>query len=177
MEPGTYKVLVVDDEEGVREIVCSVLRQRGNICDQASDGQEALEKLSREKYDAAVIDFSMPKMNGIVLMREILKSNPNFPVMIMTGFKDAQFEGQPIDEKAVSDGAIDFLEKPFSIEGFWLRFYKMMENSKIMLQLKARQEDLHKISNVMIGELQRESREKIQVLEKEIEDLKKKLQV
>ncbi len=177
MEPGTYRVLVVDDEEGIREIVSSVLGQRGNICDQASDGQEALEKLSREKYDAAVIDFSMPKMNGIVLTREILKSNPDFPVMIMTGFKDAQFEGQPIDEKAVSAGAIDFLEKPFSIEGFWLRFYKMMENSKTMLQLKARQEDLHKISNVMIGELQRESREKIQLLEREIEGLKKKLQV
>ena len=114
MEPGTYRVLVVDDEEGIREIVCSVLRQRGNICDQASDGPEALEKLSQGKYDAAVIDFSMPKMNGIVLMREILKSNPDFPVMIMTGFKDAEFEGKPIDEKGSEHDTWDSEAPEFS---------------------------------------------------------------
>ena len=175
MESETYKVLVVDDEQGIREVICSTLSQRGHVCDQAADGQEALEKFSHEKYDAAVIDFSMPKMNGIVLMREILKIKPEFPIMIMTGFKDAQFEGTSIDEKAVAAGATDFLEKPFTIEGFWLRFYKMIENFKILLQMKARQEDLHKISNEMIGDLQKESREKIQLLEKELEALKKKL--
>jgi len=170
-----YKVLVVDDESSIRDIICETLALKGHQGFHAANGTEALEKFSSENFDAAVIDVSMPQMDGITLTREILKQKPEFPIMIMTGFKDAKINTHPVDEEAISAGAIDFLEKPFIIEVFWLRFYKMMVNYKTLFEMRAKQEALHKIGNEMIDNLQKESREKIRALENDLEKLRKKL--
>ena len=170
-----YKVLVVDDESEIRDIICSTLTLRGHQGFHAANGTEALEKFSSENFDAAVVDVAMPIMDGITLTREILKRKPGFPIMIMTGFKDAQINKHPVNEEAILAGAIDFLEKPFSIEGFWLRFHKMMINCKTIFEMNAKQEALQKIGNEMIGDLQKESREKIRALENELEELRKKI--
>jgi two-component system C4-dicarboxylate transport response regulator DctD len=138
-----YKVLVVDDESSIRDIICETLALKGHLGFHAASGTEALEKFSAEDFDAAVIDVSMPQMDGISLTREIVKRKPDFPIMIMTGFKDAKINSHPVDEEALSAGAIDFLEKPFVIE--------------------------------VIDNLQKESSEKIRVLEHDLEELKKKL--
>ncbi len=170
-----YKVLVVDDEPAIRNIICEILAKKGHQGFHAANGIEALEKLPAENFDAAVIDVTMPKMDGITLTREIIKRKPDFPIMIMTGFKDAKINAHPVDEAAISAGAIDFLEKPFSVEGFWLRFYKMMINCRTIFEMNAKQEALQKIGNEMIGDLQKESNEKIRALENDLEALRKKI--
>ena len=111
-----YRVLVLDDEAEIREIICSTLALKGHQGFQAANGSEALGKFSAENFDAAVVDVSMPEMDGITLTRKILNLKPAFPVMIMTGFKDAQINNHPVNEEAISAGAVDFLEKPFSLE-------------------------------------------------------------
>jgi DNA-binding NtrC family response regulator len=171
-----YKILVVDDQGDIREIISSILTARGHFCEHASNGLEALEKFNNEKYDAAIIDVVMPKMDGITLTKEIMKRNPEFPIMIMTGFAKDGYMGHPVNEEAISAGAIDFLEKPFTIEGFWLRFCKMMNNFRLIFQMKTYHAEIQKRSSEMIGSLQQESMEKIRALETEIEELKKKLQ-
>ncbi len=170
-----YKVLVVDDEAAIRDIICETLERKGHQGFQAANGREALEKFSSENFDAAVIDVAMPQMDGITLTREIVKRKPDFPIMIMTGFKDAKINSHPVNEEAISAGAIDFLEKPFAVEAFWLRFYKTMINYKTLFEMRVKQEDLQKISNEMIGDLQKESREKIRALESDLEKMQKKL--
>jgi diguanylate cyclase (GGDEF)-like protein len=125
MEPSNLKVLIVDDEETVGNLLVSLLSNRGYECQTAKDGIEALEKIKNNSFDSAVIDVVMPIMDGITLTKELLKLYPKFPIMIMTGHADEHSA-----ESAIAAGAREFMKKPFSIEEFILRFDKMMRDHK-----------------------------------------------
>jgi diguanylate cyclase (GGDEF)-like protein len=120
-----YKVLVVDDEEQIRNFILSLFSKYGHSCETAKDGIEALEKLKKNSFDSAVIDIVMPLMDGITLIKESLILCPNFPIMIMTGHADEHSSGS-----AIAAGAREFIKKPFSIDEFILRFDKMMRDHK-----------------------------------------------
>ncbi len=125
MEPLSLKILIVDDEEMVRNLLVSLLSKRGHKCETAKDGVEALEKIKKSSFDSAVIDVVMPLMDGITLTKELLKLYPKFPIMIMTGHSDEHSA-----ESAIAAGAREFIKKPFSIDEFILRFDKMMRDHK-----------------------------------------------
>src|SRR4030067_824529 len=82
MRPLNLKILIVDDEETVRNFVVSLLSKHGHECDTVKDGIEALEKIKKNSFDAAIIDVVLPLMNGIDLTKELLRFNPNLPIMI-----------------------------------------------------------------------------------------------
>ena len=120
---GSYRVLIVDDEEPVSNFIVSLFSKYGHSCETAKDGIEALEKIKKNAYDSAVIDVVMPLMDGITLTKELLKLHPKFPVMIMTGHADEDSAAS-----AIVAGAREFIKKPFSIDEFVLRFDKMMHD-------------------------------------------------
>ena len=122
---GSYKVLVVDDDESVTNLIASLFVKYGHSCEVAKDGTEALEKFKKNSFDSAVIDIVMPHMDGITLTNELVNSYPNLPVMIMTGHADERSAGS-----ALAAGAREFIKKPFSIDEFILRFDKMMRERK-----------------------------------------------
>jgi len=119
------KILIVDDKEMMSSFVVSLLSQHGHQCETAKNGIEALEKIKKNSFDAAVIDVVMPLMDGISLTKELLRLYPNLPVMIMTGHADDHSA-----ESAIAAGAREFIKKPFSIDEFILRFDKMMRDHK-----------------------------------------------
>jgi diguanylate cyclase (GGDEF)-like protein len=121
----SYKILIVDDEEQVLNVIVSLFSKYGHSCETAKDGIEALEKLKKNPFDSAVIDIVMPLMDGITLTRELENLYPNLPVMIMTGHADEHSAGL-----AIAAGAREFIKKPFSIDEFILRFDKMMRDRK-----------------------------------------------
>lgn len=164
------KILIVDDEPPIRGLLVSFLSSSGHKCDTAGNGKEALDRLGQNQFDAVITDVVMPEMDGITLTREISQKYPDLPVMVMTGFSD-EFSAQ----KAVSAGAREFIKKPFSIAEFSLRLNKMMRDHEILREINAKKEEIEEISNQMISGLQIESREKIENLRREMEDLKKKL--
>lgn len=130
MEPSgpeaKVSVLVVDDNEALREVIAIILSQRGHRCEFAENGVEAMRKVVRNSFDAVVTDVDMPEMDGISLTRILTQQFPNLPVMIITG--------QPHDnsmESAITAGAREFLEKPFDISEFVMRFHKMLRASKV----------------------------------------------
>ena len=127
MDTRRYKVLVVDDDPDIREIVASFLASEGHDCDLAKDGAEALDKTNAGRFDAIITDFSMPRMNGVALASELLKQNRSFPVIIMTGSID---EGTT--EKIVSAGVSDLLYKPFSMSELGARFERMMRKHEAL---------------------------------------------
>jgi CheY-like chemotaxis protein len=73
METSRYKVLVVDDNESVRNLVVTLLSRGGHQCTTAADATKALEKACEEKLDAVISDIIMPGVDGITLTRELLK--------------------------------------------------------------------------------------------------------
>jgi len=121
----SYKILIVDDEEQVRNLMVSLFPKYGHSCETAKDGIEALEKIKKNAFDSAVIDIVLPLMDGITLTKELLRLYPKLPVMIMTGRTDENSAGS-----AIAAGAREFIKKPFSVDEFILRFDKMMHDHK-----------------------------------------------
>jgi len=158
-----YKVLVVDDEEPVRNMLVAFLSRGGHQCETASSGIEALMKTHQNKFDAVITDIVMPQMNGIALTEELLRLYPKLPIMIMTGYSK-----EYPTESAIMAGARDFIGKPFSYDEFVLRFNKMMSDCKISLEVESKQ-------NGVVFHIQRESSDRINELQREIESLKSKL--
>jgi len=101
------------------------LAQKGHQCIAVSNGFEALDRIKKNKFDAAVVDIVMPEMDGLALTRELSKNYQTLPVMIMTGHVD---EYSP--ETAIALGAKEFITKPFSIAEFIIRFHKMMHDHR-----------------------------------------------
>ena len=121
----SYKILIVDDEEQIRNFIVSLFSDYDHGCEAAKDGIEALEKIKKSSFDSAVIDLVMPVMDGIALTKELVNLYPNLPVMIMTGHADEHSAGS-----AIAAGAREFIKKPFSVDEFILRFDKMMRDRK-----------------------------------------------
>ena len=125
MESFFCKVLVVDDEEPIRKLIVTLLSKKGHECIAASSGLEALEKIKNSKFDAVIADVVMPKMDGLTLTRELSKQDQSLPVMVMTGHGNEYSA-----ETAIALGAREFINKPFSISEFIIRFHKMMHDQR-----------------------------------------------
>lgn len=105
------KILVVDDSALMRRIICDIISsdKRFEVADMAMNGVEALELLGKHSYDAVVMDISMPKMDGIQLLKELRKSQIRARVMVVSSHT---YEGAKITMDALMLGALDFLQKP-----------------------------------------------------------------
>ena len=132
MECVHYNVLVVDDEEQMRTLIAMTLSQKGHQCVTAKNGHEALDHIKATNFDALITDIVMPEMDGITLTKELLNYDQSLPVMVMTGYTDNYSA-----ETAMASGAREFINKPFSVSEFMIRFDKMMRDQRGMEALSA----------------------------------------
>ena len=84
VKAGTSRILVVDDDPGVREAILSVLRRQGWEAEGAMDGLEALTRLQHGRFDVIVTDFHMPRLDGLALLREVRRMENPLPVVVQT---------------------------------------------------------------------------------------------
>jgi two-component system chemotaxis response regulator CheB len=105
------KILVVDDSALMRRVLCDIIEsdERFEVADRATNGVEAFDLLSRNKYDAVVLDVNMPKMNGLELLKELNKYK--ISVRVMMASTDTK-EGAKTTLDALELGALDFIHKP-----------------------------------------------------------------
>lgn len=103
------KILIVDDERGVREGCRRALARYGHTVDVAATGQEALSKVLTGDFGVAFLDVIMPDISGIELLKHIRTHAPNTVCIIMTAYATVELAIQ-----AIKHGAYDFVEKPFS---------------------------------------------------------------
>ena len=119
------KVLAVDDFPTMRRIVKTLLRQLGyNNVAEAEDGQVALAKLKQEKFDLVLLDWNMPRMTGLELLKAIRADDnlQNTPVVMITA------EGRKEDVlEAVKAGVNNFIVKPFTAETLEEKLNKVLE--------------------------------------------------
>jgi len=102
-------VLVVDDNDSLREGVAEFLRQEGLQVDTACDGCEALERLERAVYAVLLLDYQMPRMNGVEVANELQRFASRPLVLVMTGYDDV--DRLPLDGSIVQA----ILKKPFEL--------------------------------------------------------------
>ncbi|MEZ4371807.1 MAG: EAL domain-containing protein [Polyangiaceae bacterium] len=105
------RVLVVDDERFIREVLADFLGMEGYQVRTAEDGAAASRELDRGKYDVVITDLKMPNMGGLDLLREIERKSPDAVTIVMTGFGTVE---TAID--AMKRGAHDYVLKPFKVE-------------------------------------------------------------
>jgi excisionase family DNA binding protein len=107
---GRSRVLVVDDESSIRELLQKTLALAEYDVDTAPDGRAALERLRLGNYDLLIADLKMPGMDGLTLIREAKRLKTDLPVIIITGFST---ESSAIE--AVNLGVAGYLTKPFRV--------------------------------------------------------------
>lgn len=108
-----YRVLVVDDEDDIRELIALVLRRKGYDVTSIGDPRAALDLAATVAFDAALLDWSMPVMDGGELCSRLreLPGMRETPILIVTAHADAATR-----VRATAAGASDFLTKPFSLK-------------------------------------------------------------
>jgi CheY-like chemotaxis protein len=102
------RILVVDDEKSLRQIVGRTISKLGHECVTATNGVDALEAASRQAFDLVITDLNMPKMGGLALIEWLRKKHPGLPIIIMTAYADLESA-----RKALRLRVADYLVKPF----------------------------------------------------------------
>src|SRR5580704_7624537 len=108
---GEPRILIIDDEQAIRESLDTLLTLEGFAVDAAGDGAAGLDLLARNEYDLLLLDLALPGQTGIELLPRILEVQPGFPVIMITAFGTV---GNVVD--AVRAGAENFIQKPWDNE-------------------------------------------------------------
>ena len=118
----SLQLLVIDDEPAIRQVVTSVLRKAGYTVDQASDGESAMERLSRGDVDIAVCDIKLPGLSGIELLRQVRTVNVDTAFIMMTAFASVDTAIE-----AIKAGAADYMIKPLNNDELLHRLTKVAD--------------------------------------------------
>lgn len=114
--PTSTKILVVDDEKPIRELICEALSMSEFETCEASDGIDALNKTRKMKFDLIILDINLPKIDGLELLEKLRNDGINIPMLLLS----ARNKRADI-ATGLKLGADDYMTKPFSIEELVLR--------------------------------------------------------
>ena len=131
------RILVVDDDEGIRKVLKKILEEEGYAVDTAEDGEEAIEKATEKFYNLALIDIKLPDMEGIELLTKMKDTTPKMRKIIITGYPTLENAVE-----AVNRGADAYVLKPFDIP-------KVLKTIKEQLR---KQEEQRKYSQEKVAE-------------------------
>jgi DNA-binding NtrC family response regulator len=133
------KVLLVDDDEDFLEIMSDRMTTRGMGVVTATSAEDALERIEKENFDAIVLDFMMPGMDGLQTLKEIKSKRPELQIILLTGYAT-------IDKgvEAIKLGAMDVVEKPADLEVL-ARKIKKAEARKAVIVEKRTEERIREI--------------------------------
>lgn len=125
MQKTNKRLLIVDDDKQIRELLCFDIQSSGYIVDSACDGQEGLKKALDNNYDLILLDVMMPKMNGYDVCKNIRIAKPDIPILMLTakGTIEDKTDGFNV-------GADDYLSKPFEIQEVLLRIRALLRRNE-----------------------------------------------
>lgn len=125
MTATNKRLLIVDDDEQIRDLLTFDIAQSGYIVDSAQDGESGLKKALENSYDLVLLDVMMPKMNGYDVCRNIRLAKPELPVLMLTA------KGAIEDKTEGFDcGADDYLVKPFDVQEVLLHIRALLRRSE-----------------------------------------------
>ncbi|MGG5460760.1 response regulator transcription factor [Clostridium sp. B9] len=137
------KVLIVDDEEHIRELIKFNLKKEGYETEVAVNGREALEKIKGNKFDLILLDLMLPEIDGLEVCKEIRRSEEtaDIPVMMITA------KGEEFDKVlGLELGADDYITKPFSIRELMARIKALLRRSNVK-----KEENIIKFGDVTVN--------------------------
>jgi len=121
------KILVIDDEEEIRQLISTILSNNGNEIQVAVNGEEGLRLLKQDSFDVIITDLGMPRMSGYEVAKKAKLLDAKVPVIMVTGW------GTQLDEKKLKQSGVDLvISKPFDIRALINRISEAMEIRKLM---------------------------------------------
>ncbi len=120
------RIIVVDDEPGMREFLEIMLQKDNYLVSTASDGAEAIQRIENDLFDLAVVDVQMPVMNGIEVLKKINEKCPETTVIMITAFASHETAIE-----AMKLGAYDYITKPFKIDEIKLVIRKALDKKRL----------------------------------------------
>ena len=120
------KILVVDDEKSLREVMSIMLKRAGYEVTEASDGEQAIGQVNKEIYDLVITDLRMPKADGMDVLKAVKSSSPETVVLVVTAFGTADSAVE-----AMKQGAYDYLTKPFQVDEVQLIIRNALEKRRL----------------------------------------------
>lgn len=120
------KILVVDDEQSLREVLSIMLKRAGYSVTSATDGEEAIDFVHKEIFDLVITDLRMPKINGMEVLKAVKSASPETVVLIITAFATADSAVE-----AMKQGAYDYLTKPFQVDEVQLIIRNALEKRRL----------------------------------------------
>jgi two-component system, NtrC family, nitrogen regulation response regulator NtrX len=155
-------IMVVDDEEGIRESLSGILEDEHFTVTTAESGEEALGMLKEHSPDLVLLDVWMKGMDGIATLKEIRKVRPDLPVVMVSGHANIE-----LAVSATREGAYDFLEKPLSLERVVLVVQRALEKRNLEIENLSLKRDLTRRWNLVgTSRTIRQLKEQIEVLAK-----------
>ena len=120
------KILVVDDEKSLREVLSIMLKRAGYTVTEASDGDEAIGHVNKEIYDLVITDLRMPKADGMDVLKAVKSLSPDTVVLVITAFATSDSAVE-----AMKQGAYDYLTKPFQVDEVQLIIRNALEKRRL----------------------------------------------
>jgi putative nucleotidyltransferase with HDIG domain len=135
-----FKILIVDDEEAIREVVSTLLEAQGYECASVSNGRLAKDFLERNEVDIVLSDMMMPEMDGLSLVEWLRKAEPDIPAIMVTAMHDLSTALE-----AIRRGAYDYILKPFEKDQLHLGVRRALERRRLVLENRNYQRNLEKL--------------------------------
>jgi DNA-binding NtrC family response regulator len=126
------RILVVDDQDMIRDSLAATLAREGHEIVAATDGPAAVARLGTTRFDLLISDLRMPRMTGLELLAEARRLRPDMPVVLMTAFAAVNTAVE-----AMKLGAYDYIQKPFDGEEIKLLVDRTLEHSRLKLENQA----------------------------------------
>lgn len=131
------KIIAVDDDPVTCSILTRILSRYGCIYEIIRNGSEAIQKLKDSKYDLLITDLKMPDVDGITLLKESKRINPDTPVIMITGFSTVESAVE-----AMKSGAYDYIRKPIDPDELLLIIERALENKRLIDENRILKEEL-----------------------------------
>lgn len=141
-----HKILVIDDERAIRNILKEILQNEGYVVDEANDGEEGLKKFTDNLYDLVLCDIKMPKLDGIEFLNKANEQNPDVPIIIISGHGNIE---TAVD--AVKKGAYDYISKPPDLNRMLITIRNAMDKTILVKETKVLKRKASKVQEI-IGE-------------------------
>ena len=152
-------ILVVDDEESLREVISRKLQSEGYECVRASSGEEALKALAKRSFDLVLSDIRMPGMSGMDLLTQIRSEHADMAVMMLTAVSSMETAVE-----AMKIGAYDYVIKPFETDDLVMRVDRALERRRLALENMAYQKSLEQLVEHQVGQIRHYYRQAIEAL-------------
>src|SRR5215813_1464451 len=141
------KILIVDDEPSNRKILAQELAHLGYATETASDGAEGLKQVESSRPDLIILDYMMPDLSGLDVLKELRKREDDTPVIMITAYGTIDRAVQ-----AMKEGAYDFIIRPFEPEHIALVVSKALERQRLKTGVDVLSEEVAERYHLIVGD-------------------------